>query len=272
MALSPEIQDSIKTYLWELASHLETTSRPARTEILRDVESHIYEALAAHTPDPTLDDLSSVLAGMPPPDSYASESAEKPYRSGNRLTWNEVPGALVGAGERFIAWLRQFTWESVVGPILLLISMPLLFKGALVLLFGASYYSASRIVIASDLIPLPFNKIGVGFSIVGILLLLLAFAVLFLAGKTGMRGMIRIRNSGWRLRGFTGNYIAYIVSKTLLFSLMVGIGLSSLLAVAGFLPWAHEFTLIILVTIVTLDYFMIKYKWSRFAKCKVTNS
>ena len=91
MTLSPEIQDGMKAYLWDVAAHLSALSREARTDILRDVESHIHEALSRRGAEPTLEDWQAVLADMPEPASYAAEpAAPREPVAGERLTWKAL--------------------------------------------------------------------------------------------------------------------------------------------------------------------------------------
>jgi len=182
MTLSPEIQDGIKIYLWEVATHLFATDAETRTEILRDVESHIHEALAVHSAAPTPEDLRVVLAEMPPPASYAPEREMERWPNNNRrLTWNELPGALGEAGRRLIDGLRGFTWESVVGLILLVLGLPMLLRGYVLMRFGAGYDSAA----AASGAPVLFNWGAETFVFLGIVLLSLGIVALILACGIG---------------------------------------------------------------------------------------
>ena len=261
MTLSPEIQDGIKTYLWEVATHLWGVDAETRMDILRDVESHIHEALAERGDAPTSEDLQAVFAGMPPPASYAPGRETAPRTDGQwRLTWNEVPGALVDAGRRFIDWLRGFVWESVVGIILLLVGLPLLLRGYVLMRFGAEYSSMA----SSAGAPMLFSRGGETFVVIGIVLLSLGITLLVLACGIGGVGMQRIRNSNWRLHGFAGAYIAYIVPQALLLTFLVGkILLISLGVRSDGLMGAGVIVSTITLLIITgsLNYFLIKYRW-----------
>jgi|GEM_PF-2303792 len=261
MTLSPEVQDGIKTYLWEVASYLFATDAETRAEILRDVESHIHEALAVRSAAPAPDDLQAVLAEMPPPASYAPERETVRWPSDNRrLTWNEVPGALVEAGRRFIDWLRGFVWESVVGIILLVVGLPLLLRGYVLMRFGASYNSAAATSGAPGLF---FRSSSETFIVIGVMMLSLGIIALLLACGIGGVGIQRIRNSDWRLQGFTGAFIAYIVPQVLLITFLISIFFLAFFGEHGSIAAAP-----IIVTMITslviagaLDYFLIKYRW-----------
>ena len=86
MAEPQAIRSAIDDHLRRVASHLGNLDVVSRAEILRDVESHIEEALAEHAGSPpTRSDIQAVLAGMDPPESYAA-LGQPPARGTSRLS------------------------------------------------------------------------------------------------------------------------------------------------------------------------------------------
>lgn len=253
MALSPDIQDGIKTYLWEVASYLHTASPASRTEILKDVESHIYEALLVRNTEPTSEDLQAVLSAMPPPASYATECPEGRAES-------KTSAALVSAGESFGAWLRRFTWQSIVGPLLVLLGFTCFIKGAIMLIFGTSYGS----MVHSMSAPSFFESSAAIVRIVGSFLLFLGVAALIGAREAGHGGIDKIRGSNWQRYGFAGAYIAYIVPELVLIALFV-VGLIGLpMGAAGCGTAISGLTVLVILGVI--DYFVIKYMWIKLSR------
>lgn len=253
MTLSSEIQDNIKTYLWEVASHLHAASPASRTEILRDVESHIHEALLARNPEPTAEDLNAVLSSMPKPVSYAIEAAERPIES-------NVPETLVKASESFGEWLRRFTWQSVAGPLLLLLGVPLFIKGVIIAVVGI-YASWSGRALEGQW---GFNGSEGVLGIVSFVFLLLGIIALICAREVGRGGVDRIRNSDWHLYGFFGAYVAYLVPELLLITIMLG-GLIAITLTAADCPILLTIPIALFV-LGTIFYFIIKYRWIRLSR------
>lgn len=71
MTLSIEIRNRIRAYLDEVAENLEGRPEPVRRELLKQLESHICDALRQDgRENPTEADLEIVLSEMDPPDSY----------------------------------------------------------------------------------------------------------------------------------------------------------------------------------------------------------
>ena len=67
-----EIEERITRYLEMVAANIAGVPADEKEEILRNVESHIYEALSERAGEnPTIADVEAVLAEMDPPDSYA---------------------------------------------------------------------------------------------------------------------------------------------------------------------------------------------------------
>jgi len=275
MILSPEIQEHIKTYLWEVASNLGCASPSIRTEILRDVESHIYEALAERNSSPTTDDLQSVLNAMPTADSYASEgytnrrssSASEQSTGGTDLTWDKVPQALLNAGNRLFNWIQQFAWESIVGVLLMLIGFSTFAKGLLLLSFGNAYNSAASLVQAPRL----FLEMGMSISFIGLVFILFGLGILIAARYIGLTGISRIRNSAGHLKGFVGVYISFLVPQVIGFSILFavafalgsGILIGLLTKSSGFFPLeSHVGLLEVILPTIFVDCYMIKYRWS----------
>ena len=65
------IQEAIASYLAAVSRHLGDEPADERAEILRDLETHIHDALRRRSgQSPTLADLQAVLAEMDPPESY----------------------------------------------------------------------------------------------------------------------------------------------------------------------------------------------------------
>lgn len=72
MTYDPSVTDTVASYVRAVESHLAGVSADEREEILRNVESHIYDALAARAGEgATIQDIYAVLAEMDPPESYA---------------------------------------------------------------------------------------------------------------------------------------------------------------------------------------------------------
>ena len=254
MALSPEIQDCIKTYLWDVASHLHDASPASRREILRDVDSHIHEALLARGADPTMDDMQAILAEMPSPDSYAAEVSER------------QSGPPAGASGSFGAWLSRLTWQSVAGPLLLMAAFPLFIKGAIAIGFSM----ADRWAVDSTQAPWLFDRSAEEFRAIGSILVFLGVAALFASREVGRNGIDRIRDSDWQLYGFTGSYIAYIVPELVIIAFFVlFFGCIALSVVSGGDLTGFPILLVVPVYLVLLGmiyYFVIKYRWIRLKR------
>jgi uncharacterized protein YfaS (alpha-2-macroglobulin family) len=74
-----EIESRIRGYLDEVRSNLADRAAPVRAELLRQLESHLREALRQRGGEaPFLADVEAVLAEMDPPDAYRLESDLSP--------------------------------------------------------------------------------------------------------------------------------------------------------------------------------------------------
>lgn len=83
MTLSVEIRNRIRAYLDEVEENLEGRTEPVRKELLKQLESHICDALRQSGPDnPTEADLEIVLSEMDTPDSYRIAAEGEPTTSG----------------------------------------------------------------------------------------------------------------------------------------------------------------------------------------------
>ena len=76
MNTNPTITQGIADFLSRVSQHLGQKTAEEKQEILTDLESHIYEALAtrAQRGQPTLEDLQAVLAEMDSPESHGQAS------------------------------------------------------------------------------------------------------------------------------------------------------------------------------------------------------
>ena len=125
MRIEREVDRGVQGFLHRVAEHLGAAPEDEKREILRDLESHIHEALRSRVSErePTLADLQGVLAEMDPPESYG-ESAEverpaSPASPGRRATGIAALcislGSLVVAGLLFpltggglVLWIPVF--------------------------------------------------------------------------------------------------------------------------------------------------------------------
>jgi len=71
MSAKRAIEREIGRYLETVAAELADMPADEKDDILRDIESHIYAALEEHGPNPTVDDLNVILAGMDRPSAWA---------------------------------------------------------------------------------------------------------------------------------------------------------------------------------------------------------
>ena len=71
MSAKKAIEREIGRYLETVAASLGDMPADEKDDILRDIESHIYAALEKCGPEPSVDDLNVVLAGMDRPSAYA---------------------------------------------------------------------------------------------------------------------------------------------------------------------------------------------------------
>ena len=96
-----KIEGRITRYLEMVAANIGGVPADEQEEILRNVESHIYEALNVRAGEnPTIADVEAVLAEMDPPESYAetdkhtAESATDVPVAGAKICKTAVVGAL----------------------------------------------------------------------------------------------------------------------------------------------------------------------------------
>jgi len=115
MNTDPTIAQGIANFLDRVAEHLVSKTPAQRREILADLESHIYEALASRAAgrQPAADVLKAVLAEMDPPESYGQSSqANQPSLSSKRIigiiALCTCLGSLVVAG-----LLGMLTWHGL---------------------------------------------------------------------------------------------------------------------------------------------------------------
>ena len=81
MTFPSDIQHRIRVFLDEIKVNLGDRPEPVKTDLLRQLENHILDALRARGgTTPSMSDLESVLSEMDPPDSYRMDDAE-PIRS-----------------------------------------------------------------------------------------------------------------------------------------------------------------------------------------------
>ena len=69
-----QVRARVRTYLKEVAAHLEGMPERERQDLLKQLESHIYEGLQARTEgnDAQASDVEAVLSEMDPPESYGT--------------------------------------------------------------------------------------------------------------------------------------------------------------------------------------------------------
>jgi len=84
------IKCSIRRYLDEVALYLDLVPLDQRTQVLKDLEAHIYDALNERASvTPVLDDVKAVIASMPAPSSF-SPGSEPPEET----RWTSPTGKL----------------------------------------------------------------------------------------------------------------------------------------------------------------------------------
>jgi len=83
MEAKREIDKAVGQYLEEVAAQLGDMPADEKDDILRDIESHIYAALEKYGPNPTVDDLNVILAGMDRPSSYAPSARQAATSAGS---------------------------------------------------------------------------------------------------------------------------------------------------------------------------------------------
>ncbi len=79
MSAKQEVRDTVHRFLDRVADHLRAIPPDDKRDILKDLESHIYEKLGKRVEDrePTPADVSAVLAEMDPPESYGQRENEQ---------------------------------------------------------------------------------------------------------------------------------------------------------------------------------------------------
>ena len=91
MGYDGEVRRHIEQYLETVAVHLRAAPGDESSEILRSLESHLYEALDRRAGDAaTVEDVDAILAEMDPPEPYARDPASRkdpgrPKRNGHPL-------------------------------------------------------------------------------------------------------------------------------------------------------------------------------------------
>ncbi|MFA5203378.1 MAG: MG2 domain-containing protein [Lentisphaeria bacterium] len=79
MTTSTEIESRIRGYLDAVRSNVADRAAPVRAELLRQLESHLREALRQRGGEaPSVTDVEAVLAEMDPPDAYCAEGDVAP--------------------------------------------------------------------------------------------------------------------------------------------------------------------------------------------------
>ena len=76
MSLPAAVERCFRRYLDQVASRLAHLSPEARRDVLSALERQLHDTLSARTPHPTPEDAEGVLAGMDPPESYASSGED----------------------------------------------------------------------------------------------------------------------------------------------------------------------------------------------------
>jgi hypothetical protein len=115
---SEQIRVKIQSYLKDVAAHLEGMPVGDQHELLRQLESHIHEALRARMGGMEADvsDVEAVLLTMDPPESYGTAREDR-YGGMNRGKWAlflslgtlVVAGLLVLlTGGRMLVWIPSF--------------------------------------------------------------------------------------------------------------------------------------------------------------------
>lgn len=90
--MEQEARQTIQQYLDNVGRQLSSSPEDERAEILRDLESHIYEAIEARTAgrEATSEDACAVLAEMDPPECYGRAADGNRGSGGNRWTMGKI--------------------------------------------------------------------------------------------------------------------------------------------------------------------------------------
>lgn len=116
MTHDKSIKDGVKRYLDAVAARLGSLTPAEREETLRDVESHIYDALAARGDErATPADLQAVLAEMDPPEAYGTPAKEglRGLGQGKWALLISVGGVAAAAVLVVLGGGRMVTWPPV---------------------------------------------------------------------------------------------------------------------------------------------------------------
>ena len=163
MNTETEVERGVQDFLDRVADYLGATPEDEKREILRDLASHIHEALKSRVPgrEPTVEDLQGVLAEMDPPESYGeSAEVERPGSPGRRATG--IAALCISLGSLVVAGLL---FALTGGHLVLWIPVFLFLAGQITaLVLGVVAWSC------------PFGKAAVVTSAALIVLLLLSAA------------------------------------------------------------------------------------------------
>ncbi len=224
----PVVEKIVSDYLLRLKSQLGTIPTPEHQEILKEIESHIYESYNAETADDEVDRILSILRKLGEPAEVLS---------------SRVPRAMVAIGKR-----KKLPLYILGGAIALLFGVPLglggvaLLVGLLVALFGllVAYFAlgtslvvggllimvsggllvfypemASRLLYmgylhldwgASELNQMPIVYQGVLFLLIGLILAAVGLGLLWL-GKYLLKGLRYLLTlAGQKIRQFSSQH------------------------------------------------------------------
>ena len=118
MRMSEQVRAKVKTYLDDVAAHLGDMSEQERRGLLRQLESHVHEALQARAGDTEADvpDLEAVLSEMDPPESYGQPKKRGIWglSQGKWALLISIGGLVVASilvgliGGRMVGWIPFF--------------------------------------------------------------------------------------------------------------------------------------------------------------------
>ncbi len=128
MQVNNQARAMIQSYLTDVAAHLEGMPAQEQRDLLRQLESHIHEALAARTggQDAQASDVQAVLSDMDPAESYATPSKDRLWNL-SRGKWAFVislagvvaAAALLALGSgRLAGWVPFFLGAEIAACIL----------------------------------------------------------------------------------------------------------------------------------------------------------
>ncbi len=173
--MDAEANAAIREYLDSVSRHLSALPEAPRAEMLRDIMSHIYDALADRTQgrEATLEDVRFVLAEMDPPESYAQACPDtercEPIRADRLNRGGRVPRVLMfGLSALGVIVAILFVRGLLSGDLMLLINA----VGSCVLLVGLrignkAAYVITIVAVVGGVIWDAATK-GLGFGVAGL--------------------------------------------------------------------------------------------------------